>query len=174
LSVIKKSGCQLIGVLAKLHGYKGEYLLISDLYLSEEITKWESVFIETDGLLVPFFIHSFSITSDDSAIIGFEDVNNPEQAKEFLSCSVFQLKTYTTDLEDKLDPNLLAGYKIVDQQAGLIGEIDQILNYNNNLLFRILKDKREILIPATESIIIKINHKKREVIIAAPQGLLDL
>lgn len=174
MSVIKKSACQLIGILAKLHGYKGDYLLISDFYLSEEITKWESVFIEIDGLLVPFFIHTLSITNDDSAIIGFEDITSSEQAKEFLSYNVFQLKALISKMENKFDPNVLAGYKIIDEQAGLIGAITQILDFNNNLLFSVLQEGREILIPANEEIIIKVNHKKKEIIIAAPQGLLDL
>ena len=174
MSVIKKSGCQLIGILAKLHGYKGEYLLISDFNLSKDITKWESVFIEIDGLLVPFFIRSLSITNDDSAIIGFEDITSSEQAKEFLSCHVFQLKTLVKSLESKFDPNVLEGYKIIDEQAGTIGAISQILDYKNNLLFSVLREGKEILIPANEAIIIKVNHKKKEIIIAAPQGLLDL
>ena len=174
MSVIKKSDCQFIGVLAKLHSYKGEYLLISDFNLSEDITKWESVFIEIDGLLVPFFIHTLSIANDDSAIIGFEDITSSEQAKEFLSCRVFQLKILVRNLESKFDPNHLEGYKIIDEQTGTIGAISQILDYKNNLLFSVLREGKEILIPANESIIIKVNHKKKEIIIAAPQGLLDL
>jgi len=42
------------------------------------------------------------------------------------------------------------------------------------LLFSVLREGKEILIPANEAIIIKVNHKKKEIIIAAPQGLLDL
>jgi 16S rRNA processing protein RimM len=174
LSIIKKSESQLIGILAKLHGYKGEFLLISDFYLSEEISNWESVFIEIDGLLVPFFINTLSLINDDSAIIGFEGITSSEQAKEFLSCNVFQLKALVNTMENKFDPNQLAGYKIIDEQAGLIGAITQILDYNNNLLFSVLRNGDEILIPANEEIIIKVNHKKKEIIIAAPQGLLDL
>ena len=45
-----------IGVLAKLHGFKGEYVLVSDSTISEEIEDWESVFIEIDGLPVPFLL----------------------------------------------------------------------------------------------------------------------
>jgi 16S rRNA processing protein RimM len=114
------------------------------------------------------------LINDDSAIIGFEGITSSEQAKEFLSCNVFQLKALVNTMENKFDPNQLAGYKIIDEQAGLIGAITQILDYNNNLLFSVLRNGDEILIPANEEIIIKVNHKKKEIIIAAPQGLLDL
>jgi len=174
LSIIQKSACRLIGSLAKLHGYKGEYLFISDFFLSEEITKWESVFIEIDGLLVPFFISSITLTNDDAAIIGFDDINTPDQAKEFILCRVYQLNKLVSKLDNKFDPNQLKGYKIIDKQAGLIGTVDQILDYNNNLLFSILKEGREILIPANEEIILKVNHKNKEIAIHAPEGLLEL
>jgi len=174
LSLINKSDCQLIGVLVKLHGYQGAYNFVSDFYLSEEIKNWESVFLEIEGLLVPFFIDSIDITGDNTAIISFEDVNSSEKAKELLSCRVFQSNKMTGSLEENLSPDLLAGYQIIDKKTGPVGIIDQVLNYNQNILFRILKEKREILIPANEEIILKVNHKKKEITIAAPEGLLDI
>jgi 16S rRNA processing protein RimM len=174
LHLINKSECRFIGVLAKLHGYKGEYILASDVPLDEEIENWESVFLEIDGLLVPFFIDSLKITSDTSALIGFTDIKSPGPAKEFVSHSVFQLEKLSGVSEDYNEFKQLSGYAIIDKEKGPIGQIDRILDYNQNFLFRVLKGKREILIPVNENIIIKINHKTKEVIIAAPKGLLDL
>lgn len=174
MSLINKSDCQSIGVLAKLHGYKGEYVLVSDFNLDNDITNWESVFLEIDGLLVPFFIDSVKITSDTCAFIAFTDINSSEQAKEFLSCWVYQLKTITNVKEEDVDLTLLSGYKVIDKKAGVIGKIEQVLDYNQNFLFQVLHGKRTILIPINEEIIVKVNHQKKEVIIAAPEGLLDL
>jgi 16S rRNA processing protein RimM len=169
-----KSDCRLIGTLSKLYGFKGEYVLVADSLLNEEIENWESVFLEIEGLLVPFFIDSLKITSDTSAVIDFEDIDSSDKAKEFVSCNVFQLATVTGNTEEELLPDLLTGYKITDKKAGTVGIIDQILDYNQNLLFRVLKGNTEILIPVSEEIILKINHKKKEVLIQAPEGLLEL
>jgi 16S rRNA processing protein RimM len=169
-----KSDCRYIGTLAKLHSFKGRFVLISDGEINKEIENWESILLEIDGLLVPFFIDSMKITSDSSAIIGFEGINDPEQARELISCKVYQLSAVAIHAEKDFVQDDLAGYTIIDQKLGSIGEIDQILDYNQNLLFRILKGNREILIPVSEEIIVKVNHKKKEIIMDVPDGLLDL
>lgn len=174
MHLINKSGCRFIGVLAKLHGYKGEYILTSDVPLDKKIENWESVFLEIEGLLVPFFIVSLEILSDTSAIIGFEDITSSDRAKEFISAHIFQLKKLTSGRKDYNDFKRLAGYIVIDEKRGEIGHIDQILDYNQNFLFSVLKDKKEILIPINEEIITEINHKSKTVFISAPEGLLDL
>ena len=85
-----------------------------------------------------------------------------------------QLKTITNVKEEDVDLTLLSGYKVIDKKAGVIGKIEQVLDYNQNFLFQVLHGKRTILIPINEEIIVKVNHQKKEVIIAAPEGLLDL
>jgi 16S rRNA processing protein RimM len=172
---MNRSDTRLIGTLAKLHSFKGRFVLISETGLSEEIENWESVFLEIEGLLVPFFIDFTNITSGSSAIIGFEDVGSSEKAKDFVSCKVYQLASLIEEVdEEDTFSDQLSGYRVIDKNAGYIGTIDKILDYNQNLILRILKDKDEILIPLNENIISKINHKKKEVSINAPEGLLNL
>jgi 16S rRNA processing protein RimM len=167
-----KSDCRFIGVLAKLNGFKGSYVLLSDTYLNDEIENWESIFLEIEGLLVPFFIISINITSDLAAVISLEGISSAEKAKEFLSCKVFQVKSLV--LPAKKQKSNLVGYKVIDQKKGIIGLVDQVLDYNKNMLLRILKNENEILIPIADEIIVKIDHKKKEILIASPEGLLDL
>lgn len=170
---MNKSDSQIIGTLAKLHGFKGNYMMISENALHDDITNWESVFLDIEGLLVPFFINHVAVVSETSAIIGFEDIDSSEKAKEFLYSKVYQLVSLTGTTEN-LPPKDVTGYRIVDRQQGEIGRIAEILDYNQNLLFRILKGKQEILIPVNEEIIVTVNHRKKEIVIDAPEGLLDI
>jgi 16S rRNA processing protein RimM len=171
---MNRSDTRQIGTLAKLHSFKGRFVLISETSISEEIENWESVFLEIEGLLVPFFIDFVNITSESSVIIGFEDIDSSEKAKDFVSCKIYQLLSLSEEPEDESISEQLSGYRVMDKNAGYIGTIDKILDYNQNLLFRIKKGKEEILIPLNEQFITKINHKKKEVIINAPEGLLNL
>lgn len=168
-----RSDAQLIGTLVKLHSFKGRYVLVAETALHNDIEDWESVFLEIEGLLVPFFIDHISVTSDTAAIIGFEDIDSTEKAKEFLSSKVYQLKAITGEQEEE-QPEDLTGYRVFDQQAGDIGTVKEILDYNQNLLLRVLKGKQEHLIPVTEEIIVKINPRKKEIVIQAPEGLLGM
>jgi len=171
---MNKSDTRLIGTLVKLHSFKGRYVLVSETGISEEIENWESVFLEIEGLLVPFFIDFINITSDTSAIIGFEDIDSSDKAKEFIQYNVYQLISLAGAEEENVEPEHLSGYKVFDQKTGIIGTVDKILDYNQNLLLRIIKNKQEILIPLNEEIIIKVNHKKKEIVIAVLEGLLGL
>src|ERR1035437_793418 len=154
---MNKSDVQHIGVLAKLSGFKGKYVLIAESYLSEEIENWESVFIEIEGLLVPFFIEESSIISDTSAFITFDDITTSEKAKEFLNCNVYQIINIAgeTSTDDSLQQ--LVGYTVIDKQKGIVGKIDQVLDFNNNILFSILRNDFEILIPVAEHFIVSVN-----------------
>lgn len=171
---MNKSDIQHIGVLAKLHGFKGKYVLISESYVSEEIENWESIFIEIEGLLVPFFIEDASVISENSAFISFEGIDTSEKAKEFLYANVYQKSalTATPEADDSLQQ--LIGYNVIDKIKGKIGAIDKILDYNENLLFSIQRNNIEILIPVVEKFILNVNHATRVIFVETPEGLLEI
>lgn len=171
---MNNSGYQEIGQLSKLYGYKGEYVLISESEISEEIEDWESVFIEIDGLPVPFFIDDVRFTSETSVVIRFEDIEDDQAAREFLGCKVLQLSTEVNNTEELNFYSQFTGFQVVDKIEGEIGEVDQILDYGGCLLLQILKGEAEILIPISETIVKKIDEKKKKIFIEAPEGLISL
>jgi len=68
----------------------------------------------------------------------------------------------------------LIGFKVIDDVHGEIGEITNILEMPQQLIFEIHKVKKEILIPANENIIYKIDSNKKIVFINTPEGLIDI
>jgi 16S rRNA processing protein RimM len=168
------SGYTYIGTLAKLHGFKGEYVLVTDNSFPQKIEKWESVFILIDELPIPFFIASLRLTSENTALIIFDDINTSEQAKEFVGYQIYQTGKESDKKNKKTEENNLNGYKVFDVEAGYIGIIDSIIEYSQNILFRILDGDREILIPAIEEYILSIDPAKKEIHIESPEGLLNL
>jgi 16S rRNA processing protein RimM len=171
---MNKTDTRLIGTLVKLHSFKGRYVLVSDTEINNDIENWESVFLEIEGLLVPFFINSINLTSDTSAIIGFEDIDTSEKAQEFLHSNVYQLIALAGDEKIDAKPEQLSGYKVVDKKIGDIGIIDKILDYNQNLLFRIVKGNQKILIPISDEFIHAVDHKKKVITIDVPESLLSI
>lgn len=169
-----KSELLSIGVLSKLHGYKGAYHFYSDRAIND-IENRESVFLEIQGLLVPFFIESINVTSDNTAIVKFEDIDSPETAKEFVACNVFiPAEKKSPKATKRKEEEDFEGYLVIDKAYGLVGEVKEILNYNQNILLSVVKDGNEVLIPVSEKIIQSIDKKKREIRIDAPEGLIDL
>ena len=172
-----KSETRYIGFLSKLHGFSGEFNLVSDNPLDEDIENWESVLLEIDGLLIPFFIDSFEPVSDFSARIGFEDIDSSEAAKEFIGCKIYQLEenmnSGSEDLPETFDDDV-TDFKVIDYKAGFIGTVDSILQYSTNVLLRIINGDREILVPVSDEIIISVDFDKKTINIESPEGLLEL
>jgi 16S rRNA processing protein RimM len=168
------SGYTLIGSLTKLHGFKGEYMFIAEEPFPKKIEKWESVFIEIDGLPIPFFINNIRLTSDNVAIISFDDLSSSDEAKEFVGCRVWQLNSGSDKKKPKPDSLSFKNFKVYDTTVGYIGVVDSIIEYSHNVLFRILNHEEEILIPAIEDYILEINPNKMEIHLQTPEGLLDL
>jgi 16S rRNA processing protein RimM len=171
---LEKSGYKFLGILSKLHGFKGEYLFITENDLPKNTKKWESVFVEIDGLPIPFFISSLRIISENSAYISFKDVETPDEMNELVGCNVLQTAHLAGKDQKRSDVTGLEGFQMIDIHKGPVGIIDSIIEYSQNVLFRVLANDNEILVPAIDAYIKKVDVKKKELYIEAPDGLLDL
>ena len=80
--------CYQLGYVIKKHGTKGEVSVYLDVDYPEEYTNLESVFVETNQKLVPFFIDTNQIR-DNKAVIRFEDVDTQDQAAELKSKKLY-------------------------------------------------------------------------------------
>jgi 16S rRNA processing protein RimM len=164
-----------LGSISKTHGFKGEVILLLAGKTSEDFDKLESVFLEINGQLVPFFIEAFKISGGSTIIIKFNDIHTEEKARQLVKSKVFISSSFLPeDQKDRFDPFALTGFKVIDDTQGEIGEISKILEMPQQIILEIWKGKKEILIPANENIINKVDKKKKTVYISAPEGLIDL
>lgn len=173
--MIRKKDCTLLGTLVKTHGTKGSILLLFRDLNIEDIKGKESVFVEIDGLLVPFFIEEFHERTKDSANIKLRDIRTEIQAKEFIGYDVYIAKSQvrrkkreTTGIQG------IAGYRVEDQNLGFIGIAESIADIANNPLLRVQHEGRVYLIPVHQDIIIEIDDKEKVIVVEAPEGLFEL
>jgi 16S rRNA processing protein RimM len=174
--MIKKDNCLLLGTLAKPHGTRGSLLLWLKNLKAEDINKRESVFVEIDGLLVPFFIENFLRNSEESAILKFEEIDSETKAKSLTGLYVYVLindKVKRKKRYDKTSPSI-SGYKVTDIRMGFVGIAGEIAEIANNPLLQVMHEGKEFLVPVHEDIILEVNDMKKEIRIDAPEGLFDL
>ena len=77
--MINKDNCILLGTLAKPHGTRGSLIVRFSGLKAEDIKKRGLVFVEIDGLPVPFFIESFQEKTEDTVILKMEGIDYGEQ-----------------------------------------------------------------------------------------------
>ncbi|MBL4560240.1 MAG: 16S rRNA processing protein RimM [Labilibaculum sp.] len=176
--MLKIEDCFLAGTFTKTHGVKGELVVKKNSDLLEK-NKLESVLVDIDGGLVPFFIPKKGITlrNHSSVRIVIEDMNTEAKAQRFIGCDIYiPMKDVPDFVEeaDDLDPNLLIGFLYIDKEKGELGKIDDIQDYSGNVVLVITVNDQEVLIPFAEDNFIEIDEENKTISMETPDGLIDM
>jgi 16S rRNA processing protein RimM len=173
--MIDLSHCIVLGSVTKVHGIRGQLVLRLDSVSFDDILKMETVFIEIDGLPVPFFVDEYTMKNSDTVILTVEDISSETKAREFIGCRIFvNADTVQQKVKDITQSDVLLGYEVFDKLHGRIGILEEIQHIQQNPLFRIMEGKREFLIPMQAEFILKIDKSKKQILLNTPAGLLDL
>lgn len=171
--MIKKDDVFKIGMFNKPHGVKGElsFTFTDDIF---DRTECEYLVCLLDGIFVPFFIEEYRFRSDSTALVKLEGVETSEKARMFTNVDVYFPKQYAEEDESEEVPtwSFFIGFKVKDVKHGDLGEIVAVDDSTMNVLFAIEKDGEELLLPAHEEFILKLDKKKRLLTVQIPEGLL--
>ena len=172
---MRKEDCFYLGKVAKKFSFKGEVLIYLDTDEPELYEDLESVFVECNKNLVPFFIENSQLHRNDFLKVRFEDVDNEEEADKLIGCEVYLPLTMLPKLEgNKFYFHEVIGFDVEDKRLGNIGKIVSINDSAAQPLFEIEKDGIEILIPMIDDFILEVNRDKKTIFLDTPAGLVDL
>jgi 16S rRNA processing protein RimM len=165
----------LFGLILKTHGIEGHLVLKLYVLPENELKENEPVFIEIDGIPVPFFIREFRILSEESALLLTDSEYTPVPVTDLINCPVFLKRHLIAEPREKAVNNEdMKGFRVVDERHGDQGIVREIVEYSGNTLMVVDFEDREILIPFHEDIISFIDFENRLIEILAPEGLLDI
>ena len=100
-------------------------------------------------------------------------MNKREAAIRLTQKQVWLPETDFKKFAAKTAPASLLGYTIINNKEPL-GEILELIEQPHQLLCRLEIKGKEVLIPLHEESLQKVNHKKKEVLVALPDGLLEI
>jgi len=162
-----------IGFINKLNGYKGEVMLIMESIDFSSLKKQKFLFVELEGIPVPFAVENL-IEKSGNAVIKFEDVNDSDYAKRLLNNPVFIEKKGRTKKPIAAVGSELIGYEVVDANYGSIGLIQKVEEYPQQLIATCIVNRKEVLIPLNENFLDNISDEEKKVFLTLPEGLLDV
>ena len=166
--------CFRLGHIIKKHGLHGELSILLDVDYPQDYQNLESVFVEINKQLVPFFIDHIQINGD-KAIVKLEDVDNLEAVERLKSCNLYLPEGFLPQLgEGQFYYHEVIGYEAVDKLSGTVGIINNIYEFPNQDLFGVDHQGQEVLIPINDEIIIKVDHDSNRIEMNLPDGLLDV
>ena len=172
--MIKKEEVYRIGRIGKPHGLHGEvsFLFEDDVF---DTTDAEYLILETEGILVPFFMEEYRFHGNGSALVKFCDIDTVEQARELTGCDVFFPRSLSAEREE-LSWAQIVGFSLKDSNTGkTVGTITSVDDSTINILFEVeTSDGKELLIPASEELITDVDTEQRTITCSLPEGLLEL
>ncbi|MBQ5935682.1 MAG: PRC-barrel domain-containing protein [Bacteroidales bacterium] len=149
----------------KSWGAAGEVVLSRPADSPQDLNVQEPVFIEFDGLPVPFYFESLQ-EKGNRLIVKFEDVDTLAQAEELVGREV----RFAAEEEEEEDT--LIGLKVRDSRTRrIIGEIVDFSDYGGNIVLTVeTEDSGEVLLPLHEELIVNIHGEV--ITLDIPEGLL--
>ncbi len=172
---MNKADCFHLGHVAKLHGYKGEVSLFLDVTTPSDYAKIESLYIEINDQLTPFFIESFILKNHPFALVKFEGVNNEIDAKIIDHKELYLPATFLKQLSGtNFYDHEVVGFKCIDGNYGEVGIIQGVIDLSINPLLQIMNGEKEVLVPLIKNLVTKVDRENKELHIVAPAGLIEI
>ena len=172
---MQQEECFYLGKVVSKHSYKGEVLIKLDTDQPELYDTMESVFLEMDHGLVPFFIERIRRHKSQLLRIKFENTSDEASAQSLIGKKVFLPLSQLPELTGKqFYYHEVIGFVVEDSRHGPIGTITGINDTTAQALFVIEHNGKEILIPLNDKFIVSVDRRAKKVLVDTPPGLIDL
>ena len=172
---MRKEDCFYLGKIAKKFSFKGEVLIYLDTDEPELYENLESLFIDFNEQLIPFFITEASLHKSDFLRVRFEESNSEDDADRLVGSEVYLPLTMLPKLEgNKFYYHEITGFEVVDTNEGAIGKLVRVNDSNYQPLFEIDFNGIEILVPMIDELIHQVDRENKKLFLNVPAGLLDI
>ena len=172
---MRKEDCFYLGKIAKKFSFKGEVLIYLDTDEPELYENMESVFVEFNKNLVPFFIENAALHKNDFLRVQFEDVDSEEEADKLIGCEIYLPLNMLPKLEgNQFYFHEVIGFEIEDKRVGVFGKIVSINDTTAQPLFEVVNGEVEILVPMIDQFLVEIDRKNKKVVMDLPEGLIEM
>lgn len=160
---------QRIAQVLKSNGREGELLVGFVGMAPEDIDLEEPVFIEFDGLPVPFYFESFTPRGNTRVLVRLTGVRNLTDAEELVGRDVLaEDDLYEDDEED------LTGWTLLDADGTEVGTVTAHEDIPGNPCIWVETGHGEVLVPLREELVLHVDGQKETLRMEIPEGLLDL
>ena len=150
----------------KSYGTAGAVIIGRDGDFLEDLEKNEPVFIEFDGLPVPFFIESIE-PKGGRYLVKFEDIDSLAAAEEIVGREV----RLTENADDEDEDDGIVGRIIRNAATGdVVGPVVKFIDFSGNTCIEVEHAGERVLLPLHEDLIKKV--RKNEIFLTIPDGLL--
>lgn len=163
-----------IGKIVATFGVTGQLIIQHNLGKKTIFKNVEVLFLQQkNDSLLPYFIKESKARSEQEIFILIEDVITKEHASKLIGKYVWLLQEDFKKLSIKKSPISLLGFMAISNGEKL-GTINEVIEQPHQILLSITYKNNEAYLPLHDESLIKIDHKKNEVHLNLPEGLLEI
>jgi 16S rRNA processing protein RimM len=169
----------LIGHYNKPHGVTGEISATVEVDI-DVLRQLSCLVSEMDGIFVPFFVNSCRPKSSETVLLTIDGICSEQEVSRLVNHDIFALKRdYRQESEDEdadgYPLDFFIGFEIRDTDGTTIGTITDVDEQTENAIFIVSRDDvSELMVPASDDLIVEFDLDKKLMVMDLPQGLLDL
>jgi 16S rRNA processing protein RimM len=172
---MRKEDCFYLGKIVRKHSFRGEVVAKLDTDEPELYKELESVFVELNNNLVPFFMKKTLLQKGNQLRIKFEDVETERDAESIMGAELYLPLDFLPKLTgNKFYFHEIVGFEIEDVNHGFIGIIKGVNDTSAQPLFVVNANGSEIFIPMIDDFIKNVDRDSKKVLVETPEGLIDL
>lgn len=163
-----------LGTLTKPFGLKGDLCAFFDTDNPENYTNLTAVFLDLDGEKLPFNIERIQYRGNRQFVIKFQDIEANE-AKDYAQVDLYLPLNELPPLQgNRFYFHEVIGFKVIDANFGEVGICKEFLEVSNNPIMLVNHQETEVLIPASQQFIERVDRENKVLYINAPEGLIDV
>lgn len=167
-----------IGHYNKPHGVAGEISATVDVDV-DLLRDLSCLISEIDGIYVPFFVSGCRPKNGDTVLLTIDGIANEQEATRLVNRDIFALKRdYRQESEDAeadgYPLDYFIGFELQDSDGTTVGEIIDVDEQTENAIFIIDRDGVELMVPASDDLIVEFDLDKKVMVMDLPNGLVDL
>ena len=160
----------LFGEVLKTFGTDGELLVKLSKNVADENIEGP-VFVEIDGLRVPFYFKLFERRGQRAKAI-FENMESETLADELVGKKILMPTGSVSDDEVVSELQELVGFSVKDKQHGILGTVIQVFEFPGNPCIEVDTPKDALIIPLNG--VRKFDYHKKLIYTEIPEGLVEL
>lgn len=159
-----------IGKIVNTQGLNGELRIYPDTDYVERFEELEYLYVEGED--EPFYLTKVRYKKN-LAIVKFDGLNHINEVEKYKNRIVYTEKLSYDELEEeRYYVEDLIGLKVVDHEKGEIGILIEVLQNPAHDLYVVKIEDREVLIPAVEAFIERVDLEDRIMYVTLIEGLI--
>jgi 16S rRNA processing protein RimM len=164
-----------VGVIAKARGVIGEMEIVPLGDNAERLAPGQTVYLQKNegDAIRPYTVADVRRLNDRFGVI-LERVGTPEDAKRLKGYSLMVDAAWLPDLpEGRYYHYQIVGLTVVDGDGKTLGKIEEILTAGGNDVYVVRDGEKEILLPATDEVVAKIDLPAGRMTVNVLPGLIE-